>query len=483
MKKYYKNGIALLNSILVFGCISTATAQPITFERYYATNYDQSAKDMHPTADGGYLIAATTENSVVNDLNIILVKTDAYGNVQTIKNYGGSQVDFPNDICPTNDGNFFVVGYSRSFGSGDQNVHLLKVNQSGDLIWEKNYGGYGNEEGKEIIPTADGNFVIIGASSSPGTVGNDIALYKVDPAGTLIWTKFYGTSQYESARSVKLCSDGGFIIAGKTAANPTSAATCLLVRTMANGDTLWTRKITNGVNSYEGKSVVVNSDGTFTLAIDDSSAANDSDIRVMKLADAGSGAPISENSFGGTLKDICKNIRATNDGGYVLGGISRSFGWVNPEMWIIKLDAGLNETWNRHFGASGHDHLHSLRHTSDGGYVATGHTRSFGPEWKIYLVKLDANGLVGIGEFLADTKLALFPNPTKGVINVDLAGKKDFTTFRICNSLGQEIYSVDLQSFRGNELMTIDIKDKQPGIYFVTMQSSTQTLTKKLILN
>jgi hypothetical protein len=116
MKINYKSGLQLLSTILLLGCAYITKAQPVTFQHHYATNYDQSAKDVYPTADGGYLIAATTENSVIDDLNIILVKTDAYGIIQTIKTYGGSQVDFPNDILPTSDGNFFVVGYSRRPG-------------------------------------------------------------------------------------------------------------------------------------------------------------------------------------------------------------------------------------------------------------------------------------------------------------------------------------------------------------------------------
>jgi hypothetical protein len=479
MKNFYN---PFLGTILLLSTSAAIRSQPITFEKHYATTFDQSGKDMYQTSDGGYLIAATTENSIMDDLNVILVKTDAYGTIQTIKTYGGSQVDFPNDICPTSDGNFFVVGYSRSFGTGDQNVHLLKVNQSGDLIFEKNYGGWGNEEGKEIIPTADGNYVIIGASNSVAS-NNDMQLIKINANGDVIWTRYYGTSQYESARCVRLCSDGGFIIAGKTALNPTSPATAMIVRTNSNGDTLWTRRITDGVNSYEGKSIAVNTDGTYTLAIDDSSATNDSDVRVMKLPDAATGAPLFNNSFGGNLKDICKNIRATNDGGYVIGGISRSFGWVNPDMWIVKLDGNGNQSWMRNFGASGHEHLHSIRHTTDGGYIATGHARSFAPQWEIYFLKLDANGLVGIGEFASDSKLAVYPNPSNGIINIDIGSSQEYNTFSISNSLGQVVYAADLRALRGNELLTIDIKDKQPGIYFVTLQSSDKKITKKLILN
>src|ERR1044072_2512105 len=87
----------------------SATAQ-ITFEKHYATTFDQSGKDVIPTADGGYLITGTTENTTVNDLDVTVIKTNATGDILSTRVYGGSHVDFPNSITPTNDGNFFIIG-------------------------------------------------------------------------------------------------------------------------------------------------------------------------------------------------------------------------------------------------------------------------------------------------------------------------------------------------------------------------------------
>lgn len=481
MKENYKNGYMFLSCILLIFCSFSMSAQMVTFEKHYPTTYDQSGKDVYPTADGGYLIAATTENANPNDLDILVIKTDSHGEILQTRTYGGGGVDYPNSMIPTSDGNFFIVGYTQSFGGGDQNIYLLKVNQSGDTLFTKVYGGWGNEEGKEIIATADGKYAIIGPSNSVSATDNQISLMKINISGGIDWTKYYGTPQYESGRSVKLCPDGGFIICGKTAVNPVSNASIYLAKTDSDGDTAWTKTISGGANSYEGKYILANSDGTYTLAIDDSSAANDSDVRILKL-DA-SGGIIWSKLYGGTSKDICKTIRPTTDGGYIVGGISRSFGWVNPDMWLIKLDANGDSSWSRHYGGSGHEHCYSARQTSDGGYIAIGHARSFSAAWETYFLKLDDNGVVGIEELMADNKLSVYPNPANGVINIDLSGKPDFSAFTITNSLGQTVYTTNLQALRGNELLTVDLNGKQPGIYFVTLQSATQTITKKLILN
>ena len=229
------------------------------------------------------LLLGILKSNTLDDLDIEILKTDNSGNPLWTKTYGGSKPDYPNRILQTNDGNYFIVGYTQSFGGGDQDVYLLKINPSGDTLWTKRYGGFGNEDGKEIVATADGNYVIVGGSNSLNLSNNDIQLIKIDPAGNVIWMKYYGTPNYESARSVKLCLDGGFIMAGKTASTSTSVATLFIVKTDAAGDTLWTRKYSGGANSYEGKSILANSDGTYTLCLDDSSGARDSDVRVMKI--------------------------------------------------------------------------------------------------------------------------------------------------------------------------------------------------------
>lgn len=479
MKIKYNTAQLISAAILSFG-LSLGSSAQITFQQHYFTPYDQSGKEVLQTGDGGYLIAATTENNTLNDLDILILKTDAYGNVTTTKTFNKSMLDYPNSMLPSDDGNYFVLGAANSAG-GDQNMYLMKVKDNCDTIFTKMYGGFGNEEAKEMVRTPDGNYAIIGASNSSPSTNNDMRLYKIDPSGNVLWMKTYGTSQYESARSIKVTPDGGFIIAGKTAVDPLSMASLYLVKTDVNGDTMWTKTISGGASSFEGKSIIANSDGTYILALDDSTASHDSDVRIMKLDN--SGGIVWNKSYGGTDKDICKTIRPTSDGGYIVSSVARSFGWVNPDMWILKLDANGDTVWTQHFGGSGHEHCYSVRQTSDGGYIAVGHARSFSASWEVYLVKMDASGVVGIEEFAADNKLSLYPNPSDGSLNVDLSGMQDFTSFRIANSLGQTVYSEDLKALRGNQLMTVDLKNNAPGVYFVTIESSNKTITKKLILN
>jgi hypothetical protein len=480
-KKYnYHCGLFALSILL---CSFSLMKGQTTFQKIYSATINQSGTDVAATSDGGYIIVSTTEDNILNDLDIRILKTNSSGDTVWTKNYGGSRPEYPNQLLPTSDGNYFIVGYTQSFGTGDQNIYLLKINPAnGDTLFTKVYGGFGNEDGKEIAATADGNYVIVGASNSLNYANNDVQLIKINPAGDILWTKYYGGPNYESARSVKLCLDGGFIIAGKTAANSTAVASLYLVKTNPTGDTTWT-KTYGGPDSYEGKSILANSDGTYTLCVDDSSGARDSDVKVMKI-DAG-GTIIWNKTYGGTDKDICKMIQPTTDGGYIVAGISRSFGWINPDFWILKFNSTLDTTWTRHYGGAGHEHCFAVKQTSDGGYIAIGHTKSYTPNTQVMFLKLNSEGKFGtvasVDEFASNTTFNVYPNPSEGIMNIDLKGTSEAELI-IRNVTGQTVFSERINSSTINSSEVVDLKGKESGIYFLTVLSTKQTLTKKIIL-
>lgn len=479
MKTSYLSNSYLVIFLILLAFPRYSSAQTV-FEQVYSCTMDQDGLDVTPTSDGGYLMVATTKTSIPNDLDVLILKTNSMGDTTWTKRYGSNMVDFPNRILPISGGNFFIVGYTIDPTSWDQDVYLLKINSVGDTLWTKRYGGWGNEDGKEIIATADGNYVIVGASNSISSSDNQAQLIKINPSGAVLWTKYYGGGNYESARSVKLCLDGGFIVVGKTALSVFDPASVFVFKTNSLGDTLWT-KVFGGPNSYEGKSVVVNSDGTYTFCVDDSSAVNDSDIRVMKINALGT--LVWNKLYSGTEKDICKMITPTSDGGYVIAAISRSFGWTNPDMWILKLNMLGDTLWTKNYGGTHHEHCYSVKQTTDGGYITVGKSRSYSPNTQIMLVKTNpAGGLtVGSGFLASETKiLNVYPNPSNGIFQIDLNSPDFSGVLQIHNALGQILFSENIEK---EETRVIDLEGKTPGVYYVTVRSGEGTTTKKLVLN
>jgi hypothetical protein len=464
--------------IILSGSSLISTAQTYFQKVYVSSPHDQEGQDVLPTSDGGYMIAGYTTNSTQYDCNVYLIKTDANGNMTSSKNYGGAKPDFPYHMIQTTDGNFFVIGYSQSYGGGDMDVLLLKVDQAGDLIWQKTYGGFGNDQGQDIIPTADGNYVIIGSSNS-GVGSQEMNLIKIDPAGGVIWSKYIGGSAHDYGHSVKQCSDGGYILLGHTFSYGVNGD-AYLVKTDGNGDYVWGKNF-GGAAYDEGAYINVNGDGSFTFLIRDSSTVGqDVDIRVTKTDDQGN--TIWSKTYGGTKKDTPKMIQPTSDGGYIVGGHSRSFGWINPDMWILKLNNAGDTTWTRHYGGVNNEHCYVVREQPDGSYIAVGKTASYGPDMDPIFLKLNSNGTfaVGINEYVsAPHSVNLYPNPSDGDLTIDLQDFKA-TKLTVADALGQEIYT---KEFEPGNIVNLKFTDTKPGVYFIKCESETGSVTKKLIIN
>lgn len=477
MKHYY---IQLLKVCIFLVIQSLPASGQVYFQKSYQSSpFDQEAQDVLPMSDGGYLLAGYTTNTTINDCNVYIMKTDAMGNLLWTKTYGGNKPDFPYHMLATNDGNFFLVGYSQSYGGGDYDILLMKIDPAGSLLWTKTYGSNGNDIGRDIIATSDGNYLIVGSSNSPALTDQNANLIKIDPAGTVIWSKLYGGTSNDYGNCVKHSSDGGFVMVGQTFSFNSPGGDAWLLKLDANGDTTWTKRF-GGANADEGYYITANTDGSSVFLVRDSSnAGRDIDTRIIKV-DA-TGNIIWNKVYGGNLKDTPKMIQPTMDGGYIVGAISRSFGWMNPDMWILKLAPTGDTTWTRHYGGSQNEHCYVVRELSDGSYIACGKTASAGPDFDPIFLKLNPSGTLAVGIkdlALMNRELKLYPNPSEGRFTLDLMNLS-CDQVSIKNTLGEEIY----RSKTVDNTSTINLEGHHRGVYFLTVESSSGSFTEKFIIN
>jgi hypothetical protein len=466
-------------TLIFWSCPSLIFSQTYFQKIYQSSPFDQEAQDVLPMTDGGYLLAGYTTNSTINDCDVYIIKTDAVGNLLWTKTYGGNKPDFPYHMLATNDSNYFIIGYSQSYGGGDYDILLMKIDTAGNLLWTKTYGGNGNDMGRDVIATSDGNYMIVGSSNSPGLADQNANLIKIDPAGTVLWSKLFGGSANDYGNGVRQTSDGGFIMIGQTFSFSSPGGDAYLVKMDVNGDTTWTKRF-GGAYSDEGNYITVNPDGSYVFLVrDSSSAGRDIDVRIIKTDNAGN--EIWNKVYGGNLKDTPKMIQPTMDGGYIVGAISRSFGWMNPDMWILKLTTTGDTTWTRHYGGSQNEHCYVVRELPDGSFIACGKTSSFGPDFDPIFLKLNPNGTlaVGINEFaISQNNIKLYPNPTTGIFNLDV-GDVELSEISVKNVLGEEIYL----SRKELSNTTIDLNGQKPGVYFLTAESPSGKVSAKFIIN
>ncbi len=475
MKNYYKFSLSLLLVILI-QCTPTFLNAQVSFLQIYPTITDKSGRDVIATSDGGYLITGMTTTFIAGDTDVCVIKTDYLGNLVWSTTYGGSQPDYAHSLIATSDGNYFLLGFSKSYGNGGDDIWLVKINPSGSLIWSQTYGTtFGHDRAFEIISTSDGNYAITGFSNS------NAYLAKIDLAGNVIWSKNYGGGQFESSYSLKQCLDGGYILAGQTYSYGQGGSDIYIIKTDPNGDTLWTKTF-GGAGTDCGNNVLANSDGTYAIACETNSiGAGDYDMQLIKTDASGNFS--WTQTYGGNVKDVTKTMEATPDGGYIISGISRSFGWINPNFWIVKVDAFGNMQWNKSYGSWYHDHGYTIRLTSDGGYIVIGHSEDSNALKRVMFVKEDASIFVSVQEFALNDVFSVYPNPTEGIIKIDIDENALSSTVKISNSLGQIMFLETIDASNTNKSKIINLKDKEPGIYFVSIQSSKGLTTKKIILN
>ncbi|MGQ0827601.1 MAG: T9SS type A sorting domain-containing protein [Bacteroidota bacterium] len=481
-----KNNYKISLFIAFLSCFSISVQGQTTFQKIYSGFYGMDGLDVIPAIDGGYIITGMINNDIIDDIDIHIIKTNSTGDKMWEKSYGGVKPEYSFGILKaSDDSGYYIIGYSRSFGGGDSDTWLLKIKVNGDTAWTKTYGSWGNDFGKEIIPTSDGNYMMVGYSNGLGGPNYDAFLIKTKPDGDVIWEKKYGGTNTEFGNSVKQTPDGGYIMLGQTFSYGVNGD-AYLVKTNSTGDETW-YKTYGGAQNDEGIFVLANSDGTYTFCVRDSSTAGtDVDVQIIKTQT--DGTVIWDKNYGGNKKDTDKMIQPTSDGGYVVAAISRSFNagpFPLPDMWILKLKDNGDTLWTKSYGGQDNEHCYSVRQTSDGGYIAIGKTESFSSEDGIMFLKLNPSGNLGsvsVDEYFSDNNIIVHPNPTDGMINIDLNKNIVSGSLKIVNVLGQTIHS-EIFSTQGNKNRVVNLIGQEPGVYFISIQSENKLITKKIIVN
>ncbi|MFB0998188.1 MAG: hypothetical protein QMC28_05770, partial [Flavobacteriales bacterium] len=175
----------------IFALKLTTTGDTAWTKTYGGINSDYSYKVIQ-LADSGYILSGYTETYGSGIRDIYVLRINKLGDTLWAKAYGGSGIDGSNDMVQTQDGGFAIVGNTFSFGEGVSDVYVIKINASGALQWANAYGGLLNDFGNAITETSDSGFVISGSTESFGSGQRDIYILKIDSIGNLIWSKAMG---------------------------------------------------------------------------------------------------------------------------------------------------------------------------------------------------------------------------------------------------------------------------------------------------
>jgi hypothetical protein len=318
--------------------------------------------------------------------------------------------DWGYSVVQTQDGGYAFAGISDAFTHGGQDILVYRLDSNGNKVWRKNYGGEEDEFawwtwagsntyglGCQIINTSDGGFIVIASTESfiHGSGDTDFIVYKIDANGNKQWRKNYGGTDHDWGYSVDQTSDGGYIITGGSYSFTHGQCDFLVYKLDSNGNKQW-RKNYGGVNCDRATYIEQTSDGGYIVGGRTRTFTHKDckDFLVYKLDSNGNKQ--WRKNYGGSWGDAGFTIHQTTDGGYIFAGMTRSFVHGAPgdkDFLVYKLDAIGNKQWRKNFGGVQDEEAYSVVQTSDGGYAVTGYTDTFTHGSSDFLVyKLDSNG-------------------------------------------------------------------------------------------
>src|SRR5215470_10101234 len=353
------NGYATVLSVDSSGNIQSQT-------QYSYGNVPQSTalNILKATSDGGAIFAGQPQfGCPAQNLNSCgaIVKVDSTGKVQwandllfttTAPPPNSSPLTWPFDIQQTTDGGFVLVGYAAGPG-GNYNPWIAKLSSTGQLEWRHVFAGPNNEYGYglSVRQTSDGGYIVGGEANyvvSSSYTESEIAVFKLDSTGALVWQRNYAAGTDVYFDSLALTSDGGFIVSASVDQQQTST-------------------------SYT------------------------SSVLLLKLDSTGNTQFVQTYLPSGSISDLNPvGAQQTADGGYAFAGYYFQNTVYTERAWLVKTDSAGNVQWNKIYGPDvqySDRYFHSFQQASDGGFIAAGSTNQFnGGDNSIWLVKTDSNG-------------------------------------------------------------------------------------------
>jgi len=299
-------------------------------EQFNKTYENASASSVVQTLDGGFALVGRADLSGSDGPDAWLIKTDSGGNEQFNKTFGKSgfgRADRAFSVVQTSDRGFALAGQTRSFGS-DTDAWLIKTDANGNEQFNKTFGGSNDDRAFSVMQTSDGGFALAG-SRGPLEFG-DAWLIKTDANGNVEINETFGGSGFDSARSVVQTSDGGFALGGVTTSFG-SELEAWLVKTDSDGNKQFNKTYRGGA-----RSVVQTSDGGFALG-GGTESSGDTDPRLIKT-DANGNEQFNE-TFDIPADDGASSLVQTLDGGFALasGSVVIERPSEEDDAWLIKV--------------------------------------------------------------------------------------------------------------------------------------------------
>jgi hypothetical protein len=449
------------------------------------------------TTDGNFLVGADSDSSDGDLLNnngssdIWIYKTNASGDIIWSQIYGESNGEHVKSIIAANDGGYIVCAYRNSMGGHTLNSDfwIFKIDEDGNMLWEKFYGGDRADNAYNIISANGSGYYITGSSVDSENHNNDfVKVIRINNTGKSIWEKQFLESEMLNPTSSCLTPDGGIVItSSKVELHNTNYE---IIKLSSLGKLIWQRTYGGSINDWPHAIISIPSGGYYIAGGAASSDGHVSgnhgstDFWLIQIDEEGN--LIESKCLGGSKSDIAYDILLKDDGGLLLlGGTQSGDGdvigytkWV--DAWIICLDPMLDLEWQFCLGdESGSDYAKAIAPISDHGWMIAGYSNSFeGPfaenkgkndAWILKLIE-DTSGNINQKN---EIQIDIYPNPAEHYIH--LSGE-NILEVKIMDKMGRILHS---ETYKNEQ---ITIPNGLKGSYFILVKTKQAYVIKQLIL-
>ncbi len=476
----------LINGFLRSSCLilfsTSVHAQGVNFELITGTNKYDDAKCVVQTYDSGYVVVGSTSGLGSGQSDVYLTKISKNGKVLWQHGLGGVGVEKGNSLIQTKDSGFAITGYSNSSGNGGYDVYLAKTDSSGNLLWSNTYGGFDWDFGNSIIETNTGNYVIAGTTYSYGNGNGDVYLLKTDADGILLWDSAYGGSLEDVGNSVCQAADGTYMVTGTTKSFGLGGTDVYLIKSDLNGNKLWSKSYGSTANDVGNESKLTTGSGFIVIGSSNSFSPKGFYENWMIRTDS-YGDSMWTRRDTASFNRFATSIATTSDGGYIYTGHDDNSAEYN--MYLYKTDAaGIFQNY-RNYGGQQLENAFSVKQTYDGGYVVVGVTESYGDgKPNIYVLKTGSN-LISTGTVLIVVSteenitphetISVYPNPASDYFTIEETKK---STLEIIDPLGRTLVTETINQGK-NIVNTTTLPN---GIYFIQLKNSQRIAFGKIII-
>ena len=326
------------------------------------------------TSTGDYILSELDGN---DDLK--MMKIDSDGNELWDRNLS-SKTDWASSIKETSDGGYILSG-TKEYLNGDQDGVVVKFNNNGEISWEQDIGGFGNEETTDIEEDSNGNYIISGRQDG------DLWATKLADDGSQDWSQTY---QGIEATSIKEDSNGDYVISGTKISSAGDTDMTMLKVNSNDGSKVWQQDFGGGDDW--GGNIQETNDGGYILSGTKTSNDGDKDSLIMKL-DSNGHLQWQDELKDNSLDEEDINIKQTDDNGYILSATKETADG-DTDIWTRKLDASGNQVWDNIYGTNRDEISQKVEQTADGGYVISGGQINSSNNEDAYLLKLADDGSV-----------------------------------------------------------------------------------------